>query len=156
MKSKHYMLALIPISLIGLLLRAFQVKNGVEPDTLFLIDGVALNWIFPLFTVLALLLFLSGLLLLKPEKKPLDRVMVRVNKPERILMLIYATLTLTADLYGFYKDSIDNTSSLSVWRSLCALLVLTFVSAYVTAPKTFGKNNIFKLLSLSLTVYYSV
>ena len=79
MKTKTYFFALIPAALIGFALRIFQLLDGVEPDTAFFRENEPINIVFLIWTAVATLFFLSAAFLTRPEKKPLERTMIRLH-----------------------------------------------------------------------------
>ena len=164
MKTKTYFFALIPAALIGFALRIFQLLDGVEPDTAFFRENEPINIVFLIWTAVATLFFLSATFLTRPEKKPLERTMIRLHRAEKTVLLLFGVVMLAEVLFSYY-DKVLSQHGLSLgdlfWNldflhAVFAVLSVAFLSAYISAPKQFGRSTGFKILSLSLTLHFSL
>lgn len=164
MKTKIYFLALLPVAFVGFVLRIFQLLNGIEPDTAFFRENEPINTVFLVWIAAATLFFLSAAVLTKPEKKSLGRALLRIHGAEKTVLLLFGVVILAEVLFLYYDKVLAQHASsfqemvlnLDFLRSVVAVLSVAFLSAFISAPKQFGKATCFKVLSLALTLHYGL
>lgn len=161
MKLKHYGVALVPICLAAFLLRAMELILAIDPRTGFFATGSVLPWVFDGFLILAALFFAS-VLFMKREPKPAVVRLYRASVFDTVLGILGSVLLVTSALFGLFRQIVGGTLTLdwslfanaSLWELLLSLLTAVFLIFFVTYPKQTAKNNGWRIMSLSLTVYY--
>ncbi len=161
MKLKHYGVALVPICLASFLLRAMELILAIDPRTGFFATEAILPWVFDGFLILATLFFTS-VLFMKREPKPAAVRLYRASVFDTVLGILSSVLLVTSALFGLFRQIAGGTVTLDwslfansfLWELLLSLLTAVFLIFFVTYPKQTAKKNGWRVMSLSLTVYY--
>lgn len=161
MKLKHYGVALVPACLAAFLFRAVVLILAVDPKTGYFVSGTVLPMIFDGFLGVIALFFCS-VLLTRKEPKPTVVRLYRASVFDTIFGIAGAVLLVTKSVFGLLSGiasgtvTADKTLLISgaVWETVFALLTAVFLIFFVTYPKKSAKQNGWRIMSLSLTVYY--
>ncbi len=161
MRLKHYGMALVPVCLAAFLFRAMELILAINPKTGYFVSGSFLPILFDGFLILIALFFLT-VLFTKREPKPAVFRLYRASAFDTVFGIGGAVLLVSSALYRLFSDlaagvvSLNQTILLApgLWQLLLALLVAVFLIFFVTYPKRSAKQNGWRIMSLSLTVYY--
>lgn len=161
MKLKHYGVALVPICLVAFLFRAMELILAIDPKTGYFVSGSLLPILFDGFLIL-IALFFGSVLLTKREPRPMGFRLSRGTLFDTIFGIAGSVLLVTSALYRVFYELAAGTLALNLmilthpalWQLLLSLLTAVFLIFFVTHPKRTIKQNAWKILSLSLTIYY--
>lgn len=161
MKLKHYGVALVPACLAAFLFRAVVLILAVDPKTGYFASGTVLPMIFDGFLGVVALFFCS-VLLMRKEPKPTVVRLYRASVFDTIFGISGAVLLVTKSVFGLLSGISSGTVTVdksllingAVWETVFALLTAVFLIFFVTYPKKSAKQNGWRVMSLSLTVYY--
>lgn len=161
MKLKHYGVALVPACLAAFLFRAVVLILAVDPKTGYFASGTVLPMIFDGFLGVVALFFCS-VLLMRKEPKPTVVRLYRASVFDTIFGISGAVLLVTKSVFGLLSGIASGTVTVdksllingAVWETVFALLTAVFLIFFVTYPKKSAKQNGWRVMSLSLTVYY--
>ena len=162
MKLKHYGIALVPLCLVAFLLRAAELILAIDPNTGYYVSGSAFPYIFDGFLILAALFFTTVLFLTKKEPKPPVVKLFRASLFDTIVGILGSVLLITAALYHVFSAWVSKTlvpdqtliTNPALWQLILAVLAAVFLIFFVTYPKLSAKQNVWRIMSLSLTAYY--
>lgn len=161
MKIKWYKRILPPACLAIFLFRLLEVRMVTDSATGMVKVNSAAEILFNV--VLALLaLFFCSALFMKREPKPAAPRLYRENKSDAIFGIGGAVLTVTAGLFRFFSELTDGVFALDLkifgqaafWQLLLGVVSALFLIFYVTWPKVSAKQDLWRILSLSLTASY--
>ncbi len=161
MRLKHYGIALVPICLAAFLFRAVELIVAIDPKTGYFVSGSVLPFIFDGFLILVSAFFCS-VLLMRKEPKPTVVRLYRASIFDTVFGILGSVLLITAALYRFFSAVAAGTIALNktlvvhpaLWQLILAVLSAVFLIFFVTYPKKSAKQNLWRVMSLSLTVYY--
>lgn len=161
MKLKYYGIALVPICLAAFLFRAVELILAIDPKTGYFVSGSLIPLLFDGFLLLATLFFAS-VLFLKKEPKPAVVRLYRATLFDTIFGIAGSVLLITAGLYRFFGSLAAQTlvfdktliTNPDLWQLILAVLSAVFLIFFVTYPKLSAKQNGWRIMSLSLSVYY--
>lgn len=164
MKVKYYFFSLIPISIIAFIMRLFELTLSVEPSTGFYVQKSIYPIIFNVYCILVCLFFLSVLIVMKKEKKPVYRKYYKLNKPEKITILIASIFILASSIQNFIlylldKEKVSTTHSFfcfDFFIMLIAIMTVLFAVLYATSSKSVIKSPFMSGLSIIFTIYYII
>ena len=161
MRLKHYGMALVPLCLAAFLFRAMELILAIDPKTGYFVSGSFLPILFDGFLIL-IALFFGTVLFSKREPKPAVFRLYRATAFDTVFGILASVLLVTTALYRLFSElstgmiSLDQTmlSAPGLWQLILSLLVAVFLIFFVTYPKRSAKQNHWRIMSLSLTVYY--
>ncbi len=161
MKLKHYGMALVPICLATFLFRAMELILAIDPKTGYFASGSFLPILFDGFLIL-IALFFGSVLFTKREPKPAIFRLYRAMVFDTIFGIAASVLLITTALYRLFSELATGVISFNhtvlfapgLWQLILSLLVAVFLIFFVTYPKRSAKQNGWRIMSLSLTVYY--
>lgn len=161
MRLKYYGMALVPACLAVFLFRAVELILAIDPRTGYFSTGALLPLLFDIFLI-AVALFFCSVLFLKREPKPAVVRLYRASLFDTILGIAGSILLMASSLYNFLGDiTIGRISSPaealtapSLWQLILAVLTAVFLIFFVTYPRKSAKQNLWRILSLSVTAYY--
>ncbi len=161
MKLKYYGTALVPVCLAAFVFRAVVLILAVDPQTRYFVSGSIIPTIFDIFLILIALFFCS-VLLMKKEPRPAVVRLYRASLFDTVLGIAGSVLLVAAALFRFFSGLASGTVIPDVtillrselWQLILSLLTAIFLIFFVTYPKRSAKQNPWRIMSLSLTVYY--
>ena len=161
MKIKMYK-RILPIACLAIfLLRMMEVRLVTDTATGTIKVNSLPEILFNVVLALVALFFCSALFL-KREPKPTAPRLYRENKIDAVLGIGGAVLTVTAGLFRFFSELTDGVFVLDLkifgqaafWQLLLGVISALFLIFYVTWPKVSTKQDLWRILSLSLSASY--
>lgn len=161
MKLKYYATALIPACLVVFMARAVELILSIDPRTGHFSTGTVIPMVFNLLLVLAALFFCT-VLFAKREPKPAVVRLYRASMTDTVFGIGAAVFLLAGGLYrllgAFLAGDVGLDKTLltfaPLWHVVVAVLAAIFLIFFVTYPKRSAKKNLWRVMSLALTVYY--
>lgn len=162
MKLKHYGIALVPLCLAAFLFRAVELILGIDPRTGYFATDSLLPILFDGFLILTALFFCTVLFTVKKEPRPTAVRLYRASVLDTVFGIAGSILLVTEALFGVFSGIADGTVRFNVslllnpalWKLVLSLLAAIFLIFFVTYPKRSAKQNGWRIMSLSISLYY--
>lgn len=161
MKLKHYGIALVPICFVVFLFRAMELILTIDTNTGYFTTGAILPLVFDGVLIL-IAAFFCTVLLRKKEPKPVAVRLYRISLFDMIFGVAASVLLVAAALFNFFGAIAEGTLpsgaglllSAKLWQILFSVLAAIFLIFFVTYPRMSAKQNLWRVMSLSVTAYY--
>jgi len=165
MKTKHYLFALLPISVIGIALRFFEIIFGIEAESGYYAVGSVLPYIFDGFCILVALFFLSAMFIIPKEKTHQVSRFYAFFGAEPVIILLAAVGILATGTYGFissvfgengYASVIEVLKDVKFWTFILSVLSALYFTVLATVPRRPFSSLFYKIISLSTAALYLI
>lgn len=165
MKTKYYIKLLAPICFFGFIFRLLEIIFAIEPESGFYVMNSYIPLLFNIYVFLVIAFFMSLLLFIPKEQKPVRSRFSKFTAGDNLIMLLSAVFILSSSMKNFffnlfaehkYSKFGDLFSDLSFITFVFAILTSIFIVQFVTSPKSVMKSTTIKIFSLAFPLYYVV
>lgn len=162
MKIKTYLKVLIPLSVIGTVLRVLELLYSIEKDTGYYLKGSPFRIVTDVFSLAVFIFLYTMTFVVRKEGKPVRSRLGKISGFSKFMMLVAGLASLLISGFDFFPwlildfriiDAADILKNPSLYALILSVFSLVFFVVYSSSPKTAVKKGWVIGLGLSVPLF---